>query len=75
MRVCSRYAAARGLCHAGPAVDRLRKLPLVALVVTDSLPEPTLVAEAGLPLRYIRVAPLLANTIQSMFAPARGPGL
>jgi ribose-phosphate pyrophosphokinase len=53
-------AASHGL-FVGPAVERLRALPIRRLLVTDSLGTPP---DAELPIEVVRVAPLLAEAIR-----------
>lgn len=50
----------------GPAKERLSKLPLDALVVTNTLPIDGKTA-SGLPLRVVSVAPLLAEAIGRLY--------
>jgi ribose-phosphate pyrophosphokinase len=54
-------AASHGLL-VGPAVDRLRCLPLRRLLVSDSIPIPAS-ARCGLPVRVCSVAALLADAV------------
>lgn len=47
----------------GPALERLRKLPLRRLLTTDSLPRP---GQLPLPIEVVSLAPLLARTIERL---------
>lgn len=49
----------------GPARDRLAKLPLERVVITDSLPPP---ADLPVPLETASIAPLLADTVRRLHA-------
>lgn len=55
-------AATHGLL-AGPAIERLRQLPLRRLVFTDSVRLPT---DTGLPIETVSIAPLLAEAIERL---------
>ena len=58
-------AATHGL-FVGPAVERLRALPLTRLLVTDTLPAPS---TSSLPVHVVSVAPLLADAIRRLQRP------
>jgi ribose-phosphate pyrophosphokinase len=49
----------------GPAVERLRRLPLRSIVVTDSVPPPQAIA---LPVEVVGIGPLLADAIRRLNA-------
>lgn len=56
--------ASHGL-FVGPAVERLRRLPLTSIVVTDSVPPPQAIA---LPVDTVSIGPLLADAIRRLNA-------
>jgi len=56
--------ASHGL-FVGPAVERLRRLPLTSIVVTDSVPPPRAIA---LPVDTVSIGPLLADAIRRLNA-------